>query len=131
MTNRLAPNTTFTVLLTQDIRDLQGNPLSAVWTSQFRTTSPIEDKDPPALSLSIEPPVNPNWVLPGQIVRIDAYPSDQGTGVDRVELRRLDPDAPGALFELVDQKTVFDIMQRPLHLLNRFLQTAAGTHLPV
>ena len=57
--------------------------------------------------------MDPNWVLPGQIIRLNAYASDQGTGVDRVELRRLDGSTPGAVFELIDQKTVFDIMLGP------------------
>ena len=46
ITNRLAPNSGYSVLLNQGIRDLDGNPISAPWTSQFRTTSPIEGQRP-------------------------------------------------------------------------------------
>jgi hypothetical protein len=113
ITNRLAENSQFTVRLGQDIRDLQGNALASAWVSRFTTTSAMDDHDPPSLTLSVEPPVNPNRVLSGQIVKINAYAADQGSGVARVELRRQDTNVAGAQFELVDQKTVFDTSSGP------------------
>jgi len=114
ITNRLAGNTHFSVFLTQDIRDLQGNALFAPWTSQFTTTSPTDDQMPPTLTLSIEPPVDPTQVLPGQVVRINAYAADQGTGVARIELRRKDVDVLDAAFELIDQKSQVDVLAGPV-----------------
>ncbi len=106
--NRLDGNTKFTVFLSDDIRDLEGNPLANEWTSTFRTTSSIDDIDPPILSLSIEPPVDPLEVIPGQLVELDAYPTDQGSGVARVEVRLENVSDPDAEIEFIDQKTVFD-----------------------
>ena len=106
--NTLDPNTEYTVVINQDCRDIDGNRLSALWSSTFTTTDTgINDNTPPSLDLSVEPPVNPNQVIPGQIARINAYASDQGSGIARVELRIKDMDEEGALYTLVDQKTVF------------------------
>ena len=108
ITNRLAGNSKYTVVLTNAIRDLEGNALFNAWESTFSTTSPNEDWNPPTLTLSIEPGVDPAHVIPGQIVRVNAYAADQGTGVARVELRSQDADLAGSSFVLVDQKSVFD-----------------------
>ncbi len=113
VTNRLRPDAEYTVQISQDIRDLAGHTLANAWQSRFTTTNPVNDQDPPTLTLSVEPPVNPNLVLPGQIIRLNAYASDQGSGVARVELRRQDAGAPDAPFELVDQKTVFETTSGP------------------
>jgi hypothetical protein len=113
ITNRLRENTLFTVLVTQAITDLQGNGIANPWTSQFTTTSPTNDHDPPALTLSVEPPVNPNSVIPGQLIRLNAYAADQGTGVARVELRRALVNGLDLFFELIDQKTVFSTSSGP------------------
>ncbi|MBI5575200.1 MAG: Ig-like domain-containing protein, partial [Deltaproteobacteria bacterium] len=108
LTNRLQESTEFTVWIRKDVRDFAGNFLASDWTSRFTTTSMgVNDFDPPTLTLSVDPPVNPNYVLPGQIVKVDAYASDMGSGVARVELRLKDLDVQGAAFKLVDQKTVF------------------------
>jgi hypothetical protein len=113
ITNRLNGNSLYSINLTQDIRDLDGNSIANAWTSQFTTTSPTNDRDPPALTLSIQPPVNPNQVIPGQLIRINAYASDQGTGVARIELRRMQVGVANAIFELIDQKTIFDTSSGP------------------
>ena len=107
-TNRLAGNTTYTVVLTDDVRNPVGKRLFNPWQSTFTTTSPTFDVTPPSLTLSIEPGVDPTYVIPGQMVRINAYAADQGTGVERVEFRSRDADAPGSTLTLVDQKTIFD-----------------------
>ena len=107
-TNRLSPNTEYTVVITQDCLDIQGNALFNTWNSTFTTTgSGADDQTSPTLTLSVEPPVNPNQILPGQIVKINAYASDQGSGVARVELRIKDLGEEGAKYRLIDQKTVF------------------------
>jgi hypothetical protein len=104
----LAGNMEHTVVLTKEIRDLQGNEIFNEWTSRFTTTAMgPDDTTPPTVTLSVEPPVNPNFVLPGQIVKVNAYASDQGSGIARVELRTKDLNVDGALFTLVDQKTAF------------------------
>jgi hypothetical protein len=106
--NRLLPKTEHTVILTRDIIDKEGNRIFNEWTSRFTTTDMgINDTTPPTLTLSIDPPVNPNYVLPGQIIKVDAYAVDQGSGVARVELRTKDLNETGAPYLLVDQKTVF------------------------
>ena len=51
--------------------------------------------------------MNPNYVLPGELVRVNAYASDQGSGVARVELRIKDLDGTNLLHRLVDQRSVF------------------------
>lgn len=107
ITNRFAGNTTYQVVLSDDIRDEQGNQLPGDWVSEFTTTDPNNDLTPPTLTLSVEPPVDPNFVFPGQIIRLNAYASDQGAGVDRVELRIRNEDIPNALFNLIDQKAVY------------------------
>jgi hypothetical protein len=108
LTNRLVPNAAYTVMVTTDASDLDGMPLAAPWTSTFSTTATgIDDITPPTLTLSVRPPVNPNFVLPGQIIEVHAYASDQGTGISRVEARIKDLDEPEAVFQLIDQKTVF------------------------
>lgn len=104
---QLQGNAEYTVQLTQDIRDKSGNAIFNAWLSTFRTTDPNDDTTPPTLDLSIEPGVDPLAVIPGQLVRVNAYAQDQGTRVARVELRLQDSDVPDAPVEFVDQKTVF------------------------
>ncbi|MCB1102640.1 MAG: Ig-like domain-containing protein, partial [Kiritimatiellae bacterium] len=106
--NILDDNTKYEVILTSAIRDLEGNALFNPWQSSFRTTSLLNDQDPPELTMTILPPVDPNFVLPGQLVQVNAYASDQGTGIRRVELYIKSLDATNALYQLIDQKTVFD-----------------------
>ncbi|MCK6556256.1 Ig-like domain-containing protein [Candidatus Binatia bacterium] len=113
ITNRLAGNSEYSVVVMQEIRDLQGNALFNQWTSTFTTTSPTNDVTPPTLTLSIEPGVDPTYVIPGQLVRIDAYATDQGTGVARVELRELDTNVQDATFRFVDQKSIFGATPGP------------------
>lgn len=106
--NRLRPGEEYTVYLSQDIRDRDGNALFNEWVSTFRTTTMgVNDTEPPQLTLSIEPPVNPNYVIPGEVVEVNAYAVDQGSGIARVELRLKDLDGTNLLFTLVDQKSVF------------------------
>ncbi|MFH1153807.1 MAG: Ig-like domain-containing protein [Pseudomonadota bacterium] len=108
ITNRLAPNATYTIVLSRTISDLSGNTLAGKYESEFTTTDTgLSDITLPDITLSVRPPVNPNAVLPGQIIAVNAYASDQGSGIARVELRLKDMDIPGSLFELVGQKTVF------------------------
>lgn len=114
ITNRLSPDTEYRVLLSNTIQDVDGNGLANQWFSIFTTTNPDADKDPPQTSLSVLPPVNPNYVLPGQIVRLNAYAADQGSGVGRLELRVRDMDEPDSQFVLIDQKTVFQTTPFPL-----------------
>jgi large repetitive protein len=114
VSNRLEPDSEYTVHLTTAAVDLEGNALFNESISKFTTTNRgLNDTTPPTLTLSVEPPVNPNWVLPGQIVKINAYASDQGSGVVRVELRMKDLSASGSLYELVDQKSVHQGDQPP------------------
>ncbi len=108
ITNRLTGNSTYTVVVTNEIRDLEGNALFNPWESAFTTTSPSDDRNPPTLTLSIEPGVDATRVLSGQIVRLNAYAADQGTGVSRIELRMRDEDAGDPGWTWVDQKSVFD-----------------------
>ncbi len=109
VTNRLAPNADYTVMVTDDVADLDGSSPAAQWLSTFATTGTgIDDVTAPAITLSVRPPVDPNFVLPGQIIEVNAYASDQGSGIRRVEARIKDLDEPGAAFQLVDQKTVFE-----------------------
>ncbi len=104
----LVGNKKYTVILTTNIMDLEGKRLPSKWESTFTTTGTgLDDMDPPTVSLSIEPPINPGYVLPGQIVKVDAYTADQGSGVARVEARIKDLDEPNAQYQLIDQKTVF------------------------
>ena len=82
--------------LTRAITNTSGVPLFSAWTSRFTTTGDAaDDVTPPSLTLSVEPPVNPSFVLPGQLIRADAYAADQGSGIARVELRIKDLDTPG------------------------------------
>jgi hypothetical protein len=113
ITNRLAGNSLYQVHLSRDIQDEDGDALSDAWTSQFRTTDPNDDRTPPQLTLGFEPGIDPLQVLPGQIVQLNAYAADQGTGVSRIELRLRDQDHPDAVEEFVDQKTKFGAEQGP------------------
>ena len=107
VTNRFAPNTEYTVEIGENILDLQGYKLTNSWTSKFTTSGElVDDFTAPALSLSVEPPVNPNGVLPGQVVRVNAYASDQGSGVARVELRSKDLSVDGDQLKLIDQRSI-------------------------
>lgn len=114
ITNRLSPDTQYTVYISQEVKDRDGIALANEWISSFTTTNPLADKNPPQTTLSVLPPVDPNYVLPGQIVRLNAYAADQGTGVGRLELRVRDDSIPDTPFVLVDQKTVFDTTPFPL-----------------
>lgn len=109
----LAGNTTFTVNLAKTVSDLQGFSLTNDWVSEFTTTDPNNDITPPTLSLSVEPPVDPNHVIPGQLIELNAYAADQGSGVNRIELFIRDEDVPDSVFELVDQKTIFPTSTGP------------------
>ena len=109
VTYRLKPGEEYTVMIGTNIADMDGNLLFNAWFSTFKTTTTGQgDVDPPTLSLSIEPPVNPNLVLPGERIRVNAYASDQGSGVVRVELRTKDLNSTNQLYQLIDQKTVFE-----------------------
>ncbi len=110
---KLDGNTEYTIFVSNGIRDLDGNQLFNEWTSTFTTTDPTNDTTPPFLTMAIQPPVDPTNVLPGQIIEIDAFPTDQGSRLDRVELRIQDQDANNPTFELIDQKTVFDSTTLP------------------
>jgi large repetitive protein len=104
---KLYPNTEFTVTLDQRIKDTAGKVLYNPWTSIFSTTGEwFEDDDPPTLTLTVKPPTDPNYVLPGELVQVNAYAVDQGSGVVRVEARLKDLDDPDAGFTLIDQKSV-------------------------
>ena len=94
------------VYVRQGITDPDGNPLFNEWSSTFRTTSLYNDLDAPQVSLLIEPPIDPNFVLPGQIIVVNAHVADQGSGPERIELYRKDVNTTG-LFEFVDQKMIF------------------------
>ncbi len=107
-TNALRANAEYTVQLTQAVRDFDGHALASAWVSTFTTTGDdVDDVTPPETTLSVRPPVDPNDVIPGQVVLVDAYVVDQGSGVARVEARLKDLDADGATYELIDQKSVF------------------------
>ena len=108
ITNRFASDANYTVVLTTDILDLDGENLFNSWQSEFKTTtSGINDVTPPTVTLSVGYPVNPNYVLPGEIIKVNAYASDMGSGIARVEMRVKDTTISGALYELVGQKTIF------------------------
>ncbi len=111
----LPGNARFDVEVTTDAKDLGGASLATRWTSSFHTTSSTADVNPPTLTLGFEPGISPLAVLPGQIVRVNAYAADQGSGLARIELRMKDSDDPAAQFELIDQKTIFDLaVQGPI-----------------
>ena len=114
ITNRLAPDMEYTVVLTRDIKSEKSVALYNEWESTFTTTATgINDTTPPQISLSVEPPVNPNNILPGEMVKIAAYASDQGSGVVRVEARLKDMDVADSKYSLVDQKSVYAGDQPP------------------
>jgi hypothetical protein len=106
--NAFESNAEYTVVVTTDILDTDGNPLANRWQSSFTTTDTgINDTTPPQVSMSVAQPVSPNAVLPGQIININAYAADAGSGISRVEMRLRDLDEPEDSWELVGQKTVF------------------------
>lgn len=109
----LAGNRTFRVNISNAVSDQQGYGLAGAWVSEFTTTDPTNDVTPPTLTLAIEPPVNPAHVLPGQIIRLNAYAADQGSALNRIELRMQDADVPGSAFALVDQKMIFPTTAGP------------------
>ncbi|MCP5058760.1 MAG: hypothetical protein GY937_18825 [bacterium] len=113
ITNRLPGNEEITVIVSDDIRDLDGFNLANGWQSTFTTTDPNNDITPPTITVDIEPPTDPLAVSPGEILQINAYPQDQGSRVARVEIRLRDENTEGAAFELIDQKTVFDSTTLP------------------
>ena len=127
-TNRLAGNTNYTVVLDDEIRDSDGDNLFNEWISEFRTTDPNDDQDPPMLVLTVEPGVDPLGVIPGQLIRLDAYPTDQGSGVARVELRRQFQDDPEAELEFVDQKAIFADVSEPCLFTIDSSQLEPGTY---
>ena len=105
----LAPNTEYTVLITTGITNSIGTPLYNSWTSRFTTTGTgSDDTTPPTLTLGVEPPVNPSYVLPGQLVKVDAYAADQGSGVVRVELRSKDLTAGDTTYQFIDRRIIFN-----------------------
>ncbi len=128
-TNRLASNADYSVILTTGILDYaDGNTLYNNWQSKFTTTDTgINDTTPPMVSLSVGTPVNPNFVLPGELIKINAYASDQGSGISRVEMRIKDMDEEGAAYQLVDQKTVFD-GDRPPYIFSINSATLVAGH---
>ena len=126
VTNRLRGNETYRVKLSGAIRDQDGVGLAGAWDSDFTTTDPNDDRTPPTLTLSVEPPVDPLRVVPGEIVRVNAYAADQGTGVKRVELRLQDVSVPDSPVELVDQKAVFAAATEPLLFAIDSSKLAAG-----
>lgn len=112
--NRLKPNAAYHVYVGQGCHDRDGNPLFNEWRSTFTTTGEaLDDTTPPELTLAVQPPVVANYVLPGQLVRVNAYASDQGSGVVRVEARLKDLSAPGASYALVDQRSVLAGQEPP------------------
>ena len=109
ITNRLGANTEYTVVLTEDIADKQGRALAGGWTSRFMTTGEgISDVTPPEVSLTLDQGLDPNAVLPGQLIRVNAYAVDQGSGVARVEARIRDMADAQATWTLIDQRSVFE-----------------------
>ncbi|MBW1645589.1 MAG: Ig-like domain-containing protein, partial [Deltaproteobacteria bacterium] len=127
ITNRLAANTSYTVVLADTIAARGGKRLAARYESEFTTTgSGVNDTTPPTITLSVAPPVNPNDILPGQLIRIDAYASDQGSGISRVELRLKDLDDPDAVYELVGQQSVFAGDSPPFIFVVDSAKLAAG-----
>ena len=108
VTNTLESKAEYTVVVTTDILDADGNSLANRWESSFTTTDTgLNDTTPPQVSMTVAPPVSPNAVLPGQIININAYAADAGSGISRVEMRLKDLDDPEGSWELVGQKTVF------------------------
>ena len=104
----LAGNTEYTVVITTDVVDADGLAMTNPWSSNFTTTGTGDgDVTPPELTLSVAPPADPSHVIPGQVVRINAYAADQGSGIVRVEARIKDLGVPGALYQLMDQRSVF------------------------
>jgi len=106
--NRLLPNEQYTVSVTKAAMSTSEVALYNAWSSRFTTTGTgLNDTTPPTLTLTVEPPVEPSYVLPGQLVVVDAYAVDQGSGVARVELRMEDVKVQGSSYSLIDSKTVF------------------------
>ncbi|MDX9976365.1 MAG: Ig-like domain-containing protein, partial [FCB group bacterium] len=104
VTNRLKPDAEYTVFIS-GARDLQGQDLYSPWQSTFSTTGmALNDHTPPDLTLMILPPVRADYVMPGQVVKVNAYGTDQGSGVVRVECRIKDLDDPEGKYTLVDMK---------------------------
>jgi len=104
----LAPNAEYTVVITTAVTDQDGFAMTQEWSSRFTTTgSGDNDLTPPELTLSVAPPVDPNRVIPGQVVQLNAYATDQGSRVARVEARIKDLGVAGALYRLIDQRSVF------------------------
>jgi len=105
---RLISNTQYTVSVTKAAAATSGSALYSAWSSRFTTTgTALDDVTPPTLTLTVEPSADPSYVLPGQLVVIDAYAADQGSGVARVELRIKDLTAGDTSYTLVDRKVVF------------------------
>lgn len=113
ITNRLHGNETYEVQILNSITDNQGFTIEHSWISTFTTTDPKNDTTPPTMTLAVEPPVNPNNVLSGQIIRLNAYAADQGSGLSRIEMRVQDTSVPDSDFELIDQKTIFPESEVP------------------
>jgi len=105
ITNRLSPDTEYLVEVLQTITDVNGRQLYSQWKSSFTTTGDgIDDFDSPIVTMGVEPPVSPNNVIPGQVAKVSVYPTDQGSGIRRVELRIKDLSLPDDQYKLIDQK---------------------------
>ncbi len=105
--SKFKENTQYTVVLSQDISDDVGHTLANEWSSTFTTTATgLNDTDPPVISISVEPPVDPNRVIPGQVILLNTYVADQGSGIGQVEIRLKDLNLEGASYSLIDQKGV-------------------------
>lgn len=114
VTNRWKPNAVYHVQVTQGCRDTDGNALFNEWRGTFTTTGEaLDDTTAPALTLAVQPPVVADYVLPGQLVQLNAYASDQGSGVVRVEARLKDVSVADSVYVLIDQKSVLTGQEPP------------------
>lgn len=105
----LVENSEYTIMITRDITNIAGVALYNSWISRFTTTGQmLNDITPPTLTLAVEPPVLPTFVIPGQLIKIDAFASDQGSSVSRVELRSKDLTAGDTAYQFIDRKVVFN-----------------------
>lgn len=112
-TNRLPGNSELTVVIDDSMSDEDGFRLFERWESRFTTTDPIDDQDPPTITLDLDPPTDPLNVEPGELIRVNAYPQDQGSRLARVELRLQNVTEEGSPRILIDQKSVFDSTTLP------------------
>lgn len=116
--NRFVENSEYSIEVKNTVKDLQGTQLFSNWGSKFTTSGEgLNDFTPPTISLAIEAPVDANNVLPGQLVRVNAFVADQGSAVQKVELRADDLSIPGVEFKLLDQKNVLTGDKPPFFFL--------------